>query len=90
MVQAGTQSGAQIATHLGDLIDSEVNERCRVTFTCIDACDLGKQALHKMPNGHAGGNGMGVDDEVWHNALAREGHVLLGVRDAYSPLLSVP
>lgn len=33
---------------------------------------------------------MGVDDEVWHNALTRERHVFLRVRDSHRPLLPMP
>jgi hypothetical protein len=43
-----------------------------------------------MPNSHAGRNGVGVDDEVRHNALARERHVLLSVGDPHSALLAMP
>lgn len=43
-----------------------------------------------MPNGHAGRDGMGIDDEVWHNALCCPGHVLLGVCHADRSLLPMP
>ena len=40
-----------------------------------------------ITNGHAGGNGMGINDEVGHNAICSPGHVLLRVGDADCPLL---
>ena len=42
-----------------------------------------------MADGHARWNGMRVHDEVGHDALCCEGHVLLRVGDAHSPLLTV-
>ena len=43
-----------------------------------------------MANRHAGGDGMGVDDQIRHNSLCSPGHVLLCVRDADCSLLAVP
>lgn len=40
-----------------------------------------------LTNGHAGGDGMWVDDEVRHNAVLCPGHVLLVVGDANGALL---
>lgn len=45
---------------------------------------------HKLTNGHAGGDGMGVDDEVRNNAILCPGHVFLVVGNADGPLLPVP
>ncbi len=44
----------------------------------------------ELTNGHAGGDGVRVDDEVWHNAVLGPGHVLLGVGDTNGALLPVP
>ncbi len=44
----------------------------------------------ELTNGHAGGDGVWVDDEVWHNAVLRPGHVFLGVGDTNGALLPVP
>ena len=41
--------------------------------------NLAHQRLHEVANGHAGGDGMRVDDEVGRNALHAERHVLLQV-----------
>ena len=38
---------------------------------------LAHQRLHHVADGHAGGDGVRVDDEVGADALSREGHVLL-------------
>ena len=43
-----------------------------------------------MANRHAGGDGMGVDDEIRNDSLRSPGHVLLCVRDANSSLLAMP
>ncbi len=44
----------------------------------------------ELTNGHAGGDGVWVDDEVWHNAVLGPGHVLLRVGDANGALLPMP
>jgi len=44
----------------------------------------------ELTNGHAGGDGVWVDDEVRHNAVLGPGHVLLGVGDANGALLPMP
>lgn len=54
------------------------------------ALHLAHEGLDEMADGHAGGDGVGVDDEVWHDALGRPGHVLLRVSHANRPLLAVP
>jgi hypothetical protein len=37
---------------------------------------LALQALNQMADCHTRGDGVGVDDDVWGNSLASEGHVL--------------
>lgn len=37
---------------------------------------LSLQALNQMADCHTRGDGVGVDDDVWSNSLASEGHVL--------------
>ena len=44
----------------------------------------------ELTNGHAGGNGVWVDDEVWHNAVLGPGHIFLRVGDANGALLPMP
>ena len=39
--------------------------------------DLALEALNQVTNGHSGGDGVRVDDDVWRDALAREDHILL-------------
>ena len=50
---------------------------------------LAHEALHKMADGHTRRDSVGVDDEVWHDALEGPRHVLLVVRDADCALLPV-
>ena len=40
------------------------------------------QALDQVTDCHSGWDGVGVDDDVWRDALAGEDHVLLAVLDA--------
>lgn len=55
-----------------------------------DITNLAHEGFHKMADGHARGDGMGVDDKVGHNTLRCPGHILLGVCHAYGALLPVP
>ena len=45
-------------------------------------CPTNLQALDQVTDCHSGGDGVGVDDDVWRDALAGEDHVLLAVLDA--------
>ena len=50
----------------------------------------GERQFQGPTNGHAGGDSVRIDDEVWNNAILRPGHVLLGVGDANGALLPMP
>ena len=50
---------------------------------------LSLQTLNQVADGHPGGNGVGVHDDVGSDPLAGERHVLLMVGDATGPLLAM-
>ncbi len=57
------------STNLGDIFDRDVSEGCCISLITHERRDLAHQRFYEMPNGHAGRDGMRVDDQVWNNAL---------------------
>ena len=74
----------------GDILDGDLGEGRGVALLAHQRRNLAHQALHQVPDGHAAGDGVRVDDDVRRDALARERHVLLRVGDADGALLPVP
>ena len=73
-----------------DVVDGDLCERRGISLLSNQRCHLAHEALHQVSDGHPTGDGVRVDDDVRGDALAREGHVLLGVRDPDGALLSMP
>mmetsp|Transcript_21691 Transcript_21691/g.36260 ORF Transcript_21691/g.36260 Transcript_21691/m.36260 type:complete len:388 (-) Transcript_21691:185-1348(-) len=70
---------------------ARVLERRRVCEGARLRARLRGEALHDHANGHARGEGVRVDDDVWaYAAVQTEGHVHVGVQQAQRPLLPVP
>lgn len=84
-----TRLVALLAENLRDGLDGEVGEWCRVTLVSDDSSDLGKQTLDQVTDGHTGGDGVGVDDDVGCDTLSGERHILLTVGDTNRTLLTV-
>mmetsp|Transcript_33705 Transcript_33705/g.69615 ORF Transcript_33705/g.69615 Transcript_33705/m.69615 type:complete len:230 (+) Transcript_33705:886-1575(+) len=80
---------ASAVKHVGDVLDVDLVEGRRVALVARQAPHLAEEGLDEMADGHAGGDGVGVDDEVGADALARERHVVLPVRDSDRALLPV-
>mmetsp|Transcript_21892 Transcript_21892/g.51641 ORF Transcript_21892/g.51641 Transcript_21892/m.51641 type:complete len:260 (-) Transcript_21892:256-1035(-) len=78
--------GVQTARHV---VDVHVREGRGVALAPLEDRDLPEDTLDELRDGHPGWDGVGVDDDVGHDALAREGHVLLPVRHPDGTLLSV-
>mmetsp|Transcript_37572 Transcript_37572/g.94847 ORF Transcript_37572/g.94847 Transcript_37572/m.94847 type:complete len:646 (-) Transcript_37572:1836-3773(-) len=74
---------------LGDLLHRDVREGRGVTLRPDQRSHLAHERLHQVADGHARGDGVGVHNQVGHDALRAEGHVLLRVRDAHRALLPV-
>jgi hypothetical protein len=81
---------SEVLQQFGDVVNGHRSEGRRVTLVARERRDLGKKALDQVADGHAGGNGVRIDDDVWGNAFACERHVFLPVRDADGSLLAVP
>ena len=54
-----------------------IHKRGRITLFTQETADFAKKTLYEMPHGHAGGDGVGVDDDVRGDALTGERHILL-------------
>mmetsp|Transcript_19783 Transcript_19783/g.45566 ORF Transcript_19783/g.45566 Transcript_19783/m.45566 type:complete len:498 (-) Transcript_19783:580-2073(-) len=80
---------AKILQELGDLIHVDRREGRRIALVASERRHLGEKAFNQVANRHPRRDGVGVDDDVRRDAFAREGHVLLPVRDADGPLLPV-
>ena len=66
----------------GDLLYVDgVIEGCRVTHLSFVGTQLALKAFDQVTNGHTGGNGVRVDDDVGSQTFAREDHVLLSVKN---------
>lgn len=74
---------------LGDRIDSEVGEWRSVTLVSDDGGHLREQTLDQVTDGHTGGNGVRVDNEVRRDTFRGEGHILLTIGDTDRTLLTV-
>jgi len=71
------------------LVDCDRAKSGGVTLGSREGGHLGQQTLNQVANGHAGRDGVGVDNQVRRQSLTREGHVLLPVRHTAGTLLSV-
>mmetsp|Transcript_38486 Transcript_38486/g.101520 ORF Transcript_38486/g.101520 Transcript_38486/m.101520 type:complete len:291 (-) Transcript_38486:136-1008(-) len=80
---------AKVLEEFGDLVDGDRREGRRVALVACERRDLGEQTLDQVADGHARGDGVRVDDDVGRDALARERHVLLALREADRSLLPV-
>eukprot|EP00958_Prasinococcus_capsulatus_P024158 scaffold3740_cov322-Prasinococcus_capsulatus_cf.AAC.4 len=72
-----------------DIFHSHVRERCRVTLLAVQRAHLTHQTLHQVPDRHARRDSVRVHDDVRRDALHRERHILLRVRDTDGSLLPV-
>ena len=79
-----------LVEHVGDALDGDWGEGGGVALLAHHRRNLTHETLDELPDGHARRDGVGVDDDVRHDTLARERHVLLGVRHADGTLLPVP
>lgn len=75
---------------LANVVDLNIGERGSIALAPLEDCNLPEDALDQLRDGHAGRDGVGVDDDVGDDALARERHVLLAVRHPDRALLAVP
>ena len=76
---------------VGDFVDVDgVVERGGVADLALVGSELALEALDQVTDGHTGGDGVRVDDDVGGDPLAAEDHVLLSVLDAAGSFLSVP
>mmetsp|Transcript_4023 Transcript_4023/g.8274 ORF Transcript_4023/g.8274 Transcript_4023/m.8274 type:complete len:213 (-) Transcript_4023:2699-3337(-) len=81
---------AALVQRRGDVLHRHVREGRGVALLAQERGHLPHEALHQMPDGHARGDGVRVDDDVRRDPLAAEGHVLHRVRHAARPLLPMP
>mmetsp|Transcript_27537 Transcript_27537/g.79232 ORF Transcript_27537/g.79232 Transcript_27537/m.79232 type:complete len:209 (+) Transcript_27537:609-1235(+) len=72
-----------------DLLHRQFGEWRSVTLHAAHTAHLAQQTLNQMTDGHSGGDGVRVHDDVRTDAVAREGHVLLVEGDADGALLPV-
>merc|ERR1719150_2317633 len=81
---------AVVVQQLRDLrhVDSVV-EWSGVSDLSFVSANLALQTLNQVTNGHSGGDGVGVDDDVGGDSFAGEQHVLLSVLDTAGSFLSV-
>eukprot|EP00754_Rhynchopus_humris_P041554 Rhum_TRINITY_DN25108_c0_g1::Rhum_TRINITY_DN25108_c0_g1_i1::g.181333::m.181333 len=66
-----------------------VDERRGISFNTLAAGHLAEKRLEQVSDCHARRDGVGVHDDVRHNALLRERHVFLAEADTQRPLLTV-
>ena len=71
------------------VLHRHVAERRAVALARLDGRHLAQQTLDQLPDGHTRRDGVRVHDDVRHDALARERHVLLTVRHTDRTLLTV-
>eukprot|EP00568_Trieres_chinensis_P019218 CAMPEP_0183327902 /NCGR_PEP_ID=MMETSP0160_2-20130417/84003_1 /TAXON_ID=2839 ORGANISM="Odontella Sinensis, Strain Grunow 1884" /NCGR_SAMPLE_ID=MMETSP0160_2 /ASSEMBLY_ACC=CAM_ASM_000250 /LENGTH=611 /DNA_ID=CAMNT_0025496047 /DNA_START=360 /DNA_END=2190 /DNA_ORIENTATION=+ len=73
-----------------DVLDCDICERGGIPLAALEDNNLAQEALDELGDGHTGGDGVGVDDDVWNNALGGERHVLLAVSHSNGTLLPMP
>mmetsp|Transcript_10450 Transcript_10450/g.26294 ORF Transcript_10450/g.26294 Transcript_10450/m.26294 type:complete len:461 (-) Transcript_10450:2197-3579(-) len=81
---------AAFVQRVGDGLHRDVREGGGIALVACDGRHLAQQTLDQMAERHAGGDSVGVDNDVGHHALHREWHVLLAVCDTARALLPVP
>lgn len=72
-----------------DSLDRQVGEGRGITLGSEKRCELREQTLDQMTDRHSRRDGVRVDDDVRGDALARERHILLPIRDTDRTLLTV-
>ena len=62
----------QVVQLVRDVLYGLPLERCGVTLIAIQTCDLAKNGLNQVTNGHTRWDGVRIDNHVWHHALNSE------------------
>lgn len=79
-----------VIQQFGNLLDIDsVIEGSGISNLSLVGSNFALETLNQVTDGHTGGDGVGVDDDVGGDALAGEQHVLLSVLDTTRTLLSV-
>ena len=79
-----------VIQQFGNLLNIDsVIEGSGISNLSLVGSNFALETLNQVTDGHTGGDGVGVDDDVGGDALAREQHVLLSVLDTARTLLSV-
>ena len=80
------QLGQNFAEHL--VLGPVVHERGAVAEPALQHARLAHQRLHQLPDRHARGHRVRVNDEVRTNAVCRKRHVLFRDNEPHRALLS--
>mmetsp|Transcript_38401 Transcript_38401/g.115055 ORF Transcript_38401/g.115055 Transcript_38401/m.115055 type:complete len:461 (-) Transcript_38401:2045-3427(-) len=73
-----------------DILDGHVREGGGVALAPLEYDDLAEETFDQLSDGHSGGDGVRIHDDVGDDPLGREGHVFLSVGHTDRSLLSVP
>ena len=80
---------SKIMQLIADILDCLALERCSISLVSIQTGHLTEDGLDQVTDGHTRGDSVWVDNHVWHNALDREGQVLLTISGTTGSLLTV-
>mmetsp|Transcript_22559 Transcript_22559/g.51658 ORF Transcript_22559/g.51658 Transcript_22559/m.51658 type:complete len:223 (-) Transcript_22559:2734-3402(-) len=72
-----------------DIFYRDICKRSCITFHTLEHHHLPQQTFDQLSDGHSGGDGMGVDNDIRNDAFRGEGHVFLAVGHTDGSLLSV-
>ena len=80
-----------VIQQFGNLLNIDsVIEGSGISNLSLVGSNFALETLNQVTDGHTGGDGVRVDDDVGGDPLAAEDHVLLSVLDAAGSFLSVP
>ena len=69
---------------------ADPSKRRAISVRTGNGAGFAEQTFHQLPNRHAGGQGIRVDNDVRCHAIQAKGHVFLAVGHANRAFLSVP
>mmetsp|Transcript_10927 Transcript_10927/g.19942 ORF Transcript_10927/g.19942 Transcript_10927/m.19942 type:complete len:225 (-) Transcript_10927:2758-3432(-) len=73
-----------------NVIHLDIGEWSGISLAALEHGNLSKNTFNQLCNGHSRRNGMRVDNDIRHNTLARERHILLTVTHSNRTLLTMP
>lgn len=74
---------------LHGVLGLNILEWCGITLFALESCNLRREALDQVADGHPGRDGVGIDDQVRDDSFLSEWHVLLRVSHANCTFLAV-